>query len=192
MLGWVLQEQDPVSTMQKTGWTIFPLFWSGLVWKTVSPWIRSLRGSQQPFSCVLGHFWHGDDKRTTNQPADPRASLLLTSEKAVVFKGQRGKHSLVASGCINQTVYGLFSHILISCPPQPWTSQPNPYPPPSLWTWPVWPMFQWWSLGHARSGVGRGNRRVAGMTSQLHTCVFAALLLNTLRRHSTVKGARYI
>ena len=35
----------------------------GLVWKMVSPfhrWMCSLSGSQQPFSCVLGHFRHGD------------------------------------------------------------------------------------------------------------------------------------
>ena len=34
----------------------------GLVWKRVSPfhrWMCSLSGSQQPFSCVLGHFRHG-------------------------------------------------------------------------------------------------------------------------------------
>ena len=28
-------------------------------------------------------FWHGDDKRPTHQPGDPRVSLLLTFEKAV-------------------------------------------------------------------------------------------------------------
>ena len=41
-----------------------------------------LWGSQQPFSCVFGHFRHGD-KQPTEQLGDPRASLLLTSEKAV-------------------------------------------------------------------------------------------------------------
>ena len=44
-----------------------------------------VRGSQKPFSCVLGHFRHGDN-RTPNQPGDPSASLLLTSEKAVFAK----------------------------------------------------------------------------------------------------------
>ena len=61
--------------MQKTGW-------SYLVWKRVSLWMWSLGGSQQPFSCVLGHFRHGV-KRTNEQSGDPSASLLLTSEKAV-------------------------------------------------------------------------------------------------------------
>ena len=41
-----------------------------------------LWGSQQPFSCVFGHFRHSD-KQPTEQPGDTRASLLLTSEKAV-------------------------------------------------------------------------------------------------------------
>ena len=48
-------------------------------------WMGSQGGSQQSFCCVLGHFRHGD-KQTNNQPGDPRASLLLTSEKAVFCK----------------------------------------------------------------------------------------------------------
>ena len=53
--------------MQKTGWTNYPSFlawWSGLVWKRVSFWLGSLEASQQPFSCVLGHFLHGDEHPT--------------------------------------------------------------------------------------------------------------------------------
>ena len=49
--------------------------------------IWSLGRSQQLFFCVFSHFRHGDErtnKRTTNQPGDPSASLLLTSEKAVL------------------------------------------------------------------------------------------------------------
>ena len=46
-----------------------------------------LWGSQQPFSCVFGHFRHGD-KQPTEQPGDTRASLLLISEKAVICKKQ--------------------------------------------------------------------------------------------------------
>ena len=37
---------------------------------------------QQLFVCVFSQFWLGD-KKPNNQPSDPRASLLLTSEKAV-------------------------------------------------------------------------------------------------------------
>ena len=39
--------------MQKTGLANYSLF---LVWKTFSPWMWSLGGSQQNFSWVLGHF----------------------------------------------------------------------------------------------------------------------------------------
>ena len=41
--------------MRKTGWTI-PLSWSCLVWQRISLWMWYLGASQQPFSCVLGHF----------------------------------------------------------------------------------------------------------------------------------------
>ena len=44
--------------------------------------IWSLGRSQQLFFCVFSHFRHGDDQ-TNEQPGDPSASLLLTSEKAV-------------------------------------------------------------------------------------------------------------
>ena len=57
---------------------IIPLYWSSVVWKRVSPWMWSLWGSQQPFSCLLGHFRHGDNK-PTKQLGDPSASVLLTS-----------------------------------------------------------------------------------------------------------------
>ena len=60
---------------------IFPLSWSR---KGVSPsmWLWSPWGRRQPFSCVLGHFWHGD-----SQPNnwDPSASLLLTSVRKQPF-----------------------------------------------------------------------------------------------------------
>ena len=55
----------------------------GLVWKRFLPSMWSLGVSQQPFSCVLGNFPHGDDNQTNEQPGDPSASRLLTSEKAV-------------------------------------------------------------------------------------------------------------
>ena len=47
---------------------LFPglVFWYGN-WKRVSLWMWSLGGSQQPFSCVLGHFRHVDEQ-TNKQP----------------------------------------------------------------------------------------------------------------------------
>ena len=64
------QEEDPVLTMQKTG----------LVWKRLSPMdVITMDGSVNNHFPVLGHFRHGDN----NQLGDPRASLLLTSEKVV-------------------------------------------------------------------------------------------------------------
>ena len=61
----------------------------GLVWKMVSPfhrWMCSLSGSQQPFSCVLGHFRHGDNQ-THNRTTDPSASQLLMRRQsfAIMF-----------------------------------------------------------------------------------------------------------
>ena len=38
---WTQNKQDPVSTMQKTGWTVHSSSWSCLVWKRVSFWIWS-------------------------------------------------------------------------------------------------------------------------------------------------------
>ena len=40
------------------------------------------RALSTAISCILGHFRHGEEQ-TLNQPDDPRASLLLTTEKAV-------------------------------------------------------------------------------------------------------------
>ena len=40
--------------------------------------------SQQLFVCVFSHFRHGDE-RTTEQPGDPSASLLLTSVRRQSF-----------------------------------------------------------------------------------------------------------
>ena len=53
---------------KRLGEPLIPFSWSCLVWKRVSLWMWSLGGSQQPFSCVLGHFQHGDkqtNERTT-------------------------------------------------------------------------------------------------------------------------------
>ena len=53
-------KQDPVSTMQKTGWTnhsSFLVLYGSEKGFTLEV---SLEGSQQLFSCVLGPFWHGD------------------------------------------------------------------------------------------------------------------------------------
>ena len=48
------------------------------------------RGSQQPFSCVLGHFRRGDE-RTNKQQGDPSASLLLTGEKNTFYHKMTGR-----------------------------------------------------------------------------------------------------
>ena len=63
-----LSKQDPVSTMQKAGWTSHSSFLalSGLEKGfTLDVITLALGGSQLPFSCVLGHFWHGDEQTTT-------------------------------------------------------------------------------------------------------------------------------
>ena len=58
------QHHGPLSTIQKTGWV-----WSGLEKGFTYLWMRSLGRSQNPLSCVFGHFWHGDEqtKKQTKQ-----------------------------------------------------------------------------------------------------------------------------
>ena len=83
------KKQDPVSTMQKTGWTILSLSWSCLVWKRVSLWMWSLGGSQQLFSCVFGDFWHSDEQRneqTNKQPGYPVQACSSPMRKQCVAK----------------------------------------------------------------------------------------------------------
>ena len=48
--------------MQKTGLTRFSLIlgWSGKGGRHL--WMWSLWGTQEPFSCALSHFWHGDNQ----------------------------------------------------------------------------------------------------------------------------------
>ena len=46
-------------------------------------------GSQQTFSCVLGHFQRRDE-RTNKQPGDPSVSLLLTNEKNTFYHKMTG------------------------------------------------------------------------------------------------------
>ena len=60
----------------------------GSVWKRVSPLDLIIRRSQQLFFYLFSHFRHGEqpNDQMTKQPDDPRASLLLTSEKAVFCK----------------------------------------------------------------------------------------------------------
>ena len=53
--------------------------------------------SQQLFVCVFSHFRHGDE-RTTEQPGDPSASLLLTSVRRQSFAKRTSPHLQVASG----------------------------------------------------------------------------------------------
>ena len=56
------RQQDPVSTMHKTDLANYSSFlvWSRL--KRVSPMDVITMGSQQPFSCKLDHFWHGENE----------------------------------------------------------------------------------------------------------------------------------
>ena len=67
--------------MQMTGLTKYSLFlfWPGLGKGTTYSFDHH---GAADYHCVLGHFRHGD-KQPTEQPGDPRASLPLTSEKAV-------------------------------------------------------------------------------------------------------------
>ena len=76
-LGFMLQ-QDPVSTMQKTGWAIHSSFsvLSGL--ERVSFWMWSLGGVNNHFPV----YWAIFGVVTNKQQGDSSASLLLTSEKA--------------------------------------------------------------------------------------------------------------
>ena len=78
-------EQDPVSTMQKTGWTnhsSFLVLLSGFQFG----WIH--------WGAVNNHFpviwlflsWWQTNKQTNDQIGDPSASVLSTSEKAVFCK----------------------------------------------------------------------------------------------------------
>ena len=67
---WIFHSDSQQKTTQcqlckRLTWPIFPLSWSSVAWKIVSPWMWS------PFSCVLGHFWHGD-----NQPNKQLAILV--------------------------------------------------------------------------------------------------------------------
>ena len=68
-----LSKQHPVSTRQNAGWTSHSSFLalSGLEKGfTLDVITLALGGSQQPFSCVLSHFWHGAERRnkqTNNQ-----------------------------------------------------------------------------------------------------------------------------
>ena len=70
-------QQDPECRLCKrlVGPIIF-LSWSGLVWKSCITY-----GFDQ--QDTVNNHWHGDGDRTKKQPGNPRASLLLTSEKAV-------------------------------------------------------------------------------------------------------------
>ena len=70
---------------KRLAWPIIPPSMSDLVWKRVSPLDVIIRvQSTAIFLCTwpFSAWWW----RTNNQPGDPRASLLLTSEKAVFCK----------------------------------------------------------------------------------------------------------
>ena len=57
-------QTDPVSAMQKTGRTNYSTFlvWFGLERRLTVDVISRGQSTQQPFSCVLGHFRHGDEQ----------------------------------------------------------------------------------------------------------------------------------
>ena len=60
-------KQKQCQLCKRLTWPIIPHSWSGLVWKRISSMdVWSLWGSQQPSSCVLGHFRHSN-KQPTNQ-----------------------------------------------------------------------------------------------------------------------------
>ena len=81
-------EQDPVSTMQKTGMTNYSSFviWSGLE-KGITYECYHYEAVYSHFSVYLAIFGmmtlKQSNKQKNNQPGDHRASLLLISEKAV-------------------------------------------------------------------------------------------------------------
>ena len=80
-------EQDPVSSMQKTGWTIHSSFLvlSGLE-KGFTLDVFTSRGQSTTISLCIGPlsaWWRQTNERTNKQPGDPSASLFLTGEKAV-------------------------------------------------------------------------------------------------------------
>ena len=89
-LYWLLQrvwEQDPASTMQKTGWTInfFFLVLSGLKKSFTLDVIT--RGQSITIFLCIGPFlaWWQTNEQTNKQPGDPRASLLLTNVRRQSF-----------------------------------------------------------------------------------------------------------
>ena len=80
---WKQRRQDPVSTKQKTGWTIHSSF---LVWSRLKKSFTLdviTRGQSTTTFLYIGPFsaWW----QPNNQPGDPRASLLLTSVRRQSF-----------------------------------------------------------------------------------------------------------
>ena len=80
---WLQEKQDPVSTMQKTGWTIHSPFLVLFGLKKNFTLDVITRGQATTIFLCIGPFsaW----SRTTEQPGDPRASLLLTSVRRQSF-----------------------------------------------------------------------------------------------------------
>ena len=67
---WRKKNKTQCQLCKRLAGPFIPLSWYCLVWKRVSLWMWPRGGSQQPFSCVLGHFPHGDkqtNERTNNQ-----------------------------------------------------------------------------------------------------------------------------
>ena len=69
-----LSKQHPVSTRQNAGWTSHSSFLALSGLENGFTITMALGGNQQPFSCVLGHFWHGDER--TNKQTNNRVILV--------------------------------------------------------------------------------------------------------------------
>ena len=72
--------------MQKTGWTIHSPFLVLFGLKKNFTLDVITRGQATTIFLCIGPFWHGNIKQTNEQPGDPSAGLLLTSEKAVFLQ----------------------------------------------------------------------------------------------------------
>ena len=96
--------------MQKTVWAVMRCIHGGIPGE-MNP---ALGRSQQLFVCVFSHFRHGD-KQSNNQPVDPRASLLLTSEKVVFcnFRMEGGRAARVDTFHIVATINERFRQMIV-------------------------------------------------------------------------------
>ena len=107
-------EQDPVCTMQKTGFTNdqfnFPHSWSFPVWKKgITYWCDHYGACQHHFhvsSAIFGSW------QPTNRTIDPSASLLLSSEKANLWEFSRPYDRLSSRPPLAKIPF-CFDHVII-------------------------------------------------------------------------------